>query len=172
MRMSVCSCGAGNFRGTNSGGGGGLAGAAADSGCSAQLTHRRSMLALSPVGQRDRRARHARLLAGPDEFGLELGAVLAPAAPPGWLQNRSVHVSAKKLSGVEPPMERRRDQDDFAGRIPLSPSWAGSCRTACVADGLYASGQVILIAGRALARGNSPTVAAIDALTRGRLVGH
>lgn len=72
---------------------------------------------IEPVGLRDRRARYARLLAGPDEFGLELGAVLAPAAPAAWLQNRSVHVSTKKLSGVEPPMKPTRDKDDFAGRI-------------------------------------------------------
>lgn len=50
---------------------------------------------VEPVGQRDRRSRYARLPAIPDEFGLELGAVLGPAAPAGGLQNRSVHEEVK-----------------------------------------------------------------------------
>jgi hypothetical protein len=69
------------------------------------------------VGHRDGRARHTGLLARLDKLGLELGAVLAPAAAAGRARYGSVHVSTEELSGVEPPMTLSSNQHDFAGRI-------------------------------------------------------
>jgi hypothetical protein len=52
-----------------------------------------NQVCVDAIGQSDRSARHAGLLAGLDKFGLELRGMPAPPAPGGSFDQGSIHLS-------------------------------------------------------------------------------